>query len=467
MRDLRKEKSNLSKASVITLIVFVAVLGVLMTVFCVLYATKKTELKESSTNLEMVYQRSFYDLVDNINNAEVKLGKLINSTSDDYAKKLLAEVYENANNAQNNLSYLPISLNGISETLKFINQLGGFSTTLTKAGSKRLTTSDKEILKELYRSVSDIKYRLNEMSGEISKGYNILSHSKLPSGKDFTEFTQRIQSVKTTDTTYPSMIYDGPFSDSIVNKEIKGLNFEEISKEEAKQKASEIFKDQEKTVQSNRGKSSPATTISFVGETNGRFKTFDFNISLENGLQYYAQISKKGGKLLTLSSFDNKKGKNLSQDQAIEIAKTFATSQGLENMECVWTENIGGDSYINLAPIENNVVLYPDLVKVKIDLENGNIIGWEATTYYTNHVERTLSEPLISSDEAKENIDESFEIVATQLALSPLNYNREVLTHEFKCQKDGATYYFYFNAENGNLENILKVVSTDSGNLLM
>ena len=74
MKDLSKEKSNMSKAGVITLIVFVVVLGIMMTVFCVLYAINKNGYHTTSVNLENIYQRSFYDLVDNINNTETQLG---------------------------------------------------------------------------------------------------------------------------------------------------------------------------------------------------------------------------------------------------------------------------------------------------------------------------------------------------------------------------------------------------------
>ena len=79
MKDLKKEKANISKASFITLIVFIVVLTILMTVFCILYAINKYSYENSAVSLENIYQRSFFDLVDNVNNAEVKLAKLVNS----------------------------------------------------------------------------------------------------------------------------------------------------------------------------------------------------------------------------------------------------------------------------------------------------------------------------------------------------------------------------------------------------
>lgn len=467
IKDLSKEKANISKASLITLIVFVGVLGVMMTVFCVLYAVNKKAYHESSVNLENVYQRSFFDLVDDINNAEVKLGKLVNSTNEAYVQKLLSEIHESAASAQNNISRLPISMNGIPETNRFINQLNGFANVLSRKKSSAISASERETLNNLYRAVSDIKYSLANMSGKIANGYSISVNSVKNEKQDFTDFTQLFQSIKSSGEDYPTMIYDGPFSDSVVSKEIKGLSGNEISKDEAQEIAAKIFEKQEKSVDENGGESSQATKISYVGETNGKFKTFDFSISLENGFEYYAQITKVGGKLLTLSSFSKKSEQKISTEEAEKIAVEFAKKQGLENMECVWSGSLGSDTYLNLAPVENNVVLYPDLIKVKVDLSSGNILGWEASTFYTNHRSRALETPSVSKASSENRIPDGFKILETRLALSPLDFNREVLTNEVKAFKEGATYYFYFNAQTGNLENILKVVKTENGNLMM
>ena len=384
LKDLSKEKANISKASLITLLVFVGVLGIMMTVFCVLYAVNKKAYTESSVNLENVYQRSFFDLVDDVNNAEVKLGKIVNATNEAYVQKLLSEIHESAASAQNNLSRLPLSMNGIPETTRFINQLNGFANVLSRKKATAISAAERQTLVDLYRAVSDIKYNLNNMSNEISNGYNISVNSNKNEKQDFSDFTLLFQSIKSSGEDYPTMIYDGPFSDSVVSKEIRGLTGEEISKDEAE-----------------------------------------------------------------------------------KIATDFAKKQGLNNMECVWSGSLGSDTYLNLAPVENGIVLYPDLIKVKIDLSSGNVLGWEASPFYTNHRERNLSHPNVSKKASENRVPDDFKIIETRLALSPLDFNREVLTNEVKATKEGSTFYFYFNAETGNLENILKVVKTENGNLMM
>ncbi len=467
MKDLSKEKSNMSKAGVITLIVFVIVLGVMMTVFCVLYAINKNKYETTVIGLENIYQRSFYDLVENVNNIEIKLGKLINSSDSDYRKKMLTEIHENANSAQNNLSLLPIPINGLSDTYSFINQLSGYTQTLSKLNIVEFSNEQYKTLTELKNSLSLMKSRLNKISTEINKGYNISSNSNLGQG-DYTNFTIKLQGIKSTNVDYPTMIYDGPFSDSVVNKEIKGLNFSEISKNDALKIVENLYFKYEESkdiVENNNFTNSHK--IKYAGESKGKFKTYDFEITTSNGNNYFAQITKKGGKLLTLSSYNNNTSKNITKEDAIKIAENFAKSQGLNNLYCVWSDIVNCDIYLNLAPVVNDIIYYPDLIKVKIDLSTGDILGWEASTYYTNHTDRTLAQEYINSEEVKSKIPDDFKIIHQKLALIPLDYNKEVLCYEFKCSQNLSTYYFYYNVQNGNEENILKVIETDNGNLLM
>ena len=454
MEDVKREdRSNFSKKTVVTLIVFTIVLGVMAVVFSVLYAIQMKELSDKSVSLEKVYQRTFYDLVDSVNNTETKLSKLLVTTDGNYANNLLQEINDNLTNAEVQLSYLPISMNGIPETTKFINQLGGYTKTLaknTKNGTK-LSTEEKTKLRELYNSIYGIKINLNKVSNNLNKGYIISSN--IDAGKeDYNQFTKDMQQIKAIDQDYPSMIYDGPFSESTLNKEIKGLNFEVISKEEAENKLKQIYEN--------------ASKVEFAAETNGKFETFDFNVETNNN-KLYVQLTKKGGKLLTVSSIKDSEKEKISTEKAIEIAKEFVKKLEIENMESVWFDKVESDIYVNLAPVINNVIIYPDLIKVKVDLATGNIIGYEATSYYTNHTSRKIGSATVAKSAAQKLIDEKYSVEHIKLALSPIDYVGEVLTYEFKCGYQGATYYIYINAQNGTLENILKVIQTNDGSKLM
>ena len=448
----KKSKVLISKKTYVTLIVFLIVLSIFAATFSTLYAVNMQRLTATNVNLEKVYQRTFYDLVDSVNNTENKLSKLVACSNSNYANTLLQDINDNITNAEVQLSYLPISMNGISETTKFINQLGGYTKTLsnkTKDGTK-LTAEEKAKLKELYNSIYGIKINLAKISNSLNEGYVISAN--IDDGKeDYNNFTKDFKKIKNQYQDYPTMIYDGPFSDSTLNKEIKGLNFEEISKEQAEENLKKLY---------------PSCKVEYKTTSNGKFETYDFEVDCDS-VVLYAQLTKKGGKLLTLSAIRDGDDEVLSKEEAITKAKEFLEKQGIKNMQCVWSDKLQADAYLNFAPKIDGVIIYPDLIKVKVDLKTGKIIGYEASTYYTNHTNRNIPSATISKSSAENKIESGYQIKNTRLALSPIEYEGEKLTYEIECINKGDTYYFFVNAQTGEMENILKVIKTTDGSKLM
>lgn len=443
------------KRSNIVLIVTVSILAVMLVAFIIMYSMAMSKQNQLKINLENIYQRNFNELVDNVNNSEIKLSKVVVSNYNSYSKKLLNEISKNTSQAATNLSALPVSINGIDNTIKFINQVSGYSQTLANKLDKgeQLTNAEKQTLQDLKNAFSELKDKVNELSKDIYNG-NIYAESNKLDG-DYNNFTIKLQNVKAGDVEYPTMIYDGPFSDSTINKEIKNLKFTAVSSDVAKKAVTNIFKN------------FSIDEIEYLGETNGRFETFDYKL-IENENSMYVQVTKNGAKLLTLSCMDNNNAQQYTVAQAKDIAMGFTKLAGINDMKCVWSDVVGGDAYLNLAPVQNNVILYPDLVKVKVDLYTGNVVGFEASSYYINHTQRQLQSATISSSQAQELVPSSLQLKETRLALCPLEYNREVLCYELICTNtSNENFYVYVNALTGELENILKTIETDNGNLLI
>ena len=98
---------------------------------------------------------------------------------------------------------------------------------------------------------------------------------------------------------------------------------------------------------------------------------------------------------------------------------------------------------------------------------SGTVVGYDATAYFTNHTDRSLSKGSLTLEEGENKVPERFTVSLTRFALVPLDYNREVVCVEVQAEDGESTFYFYYNATSGNLENVLKVIETDNGNLLL
>lgn len=448
----RKNKTNF------WLTVALCIVSALLIVSTILWIVNMNRSNDLSMQIENTYQRSFYDLIDNINNAEAKLGKVLASDYDSYSEKMLSEISKNANSASYNLSNLPISLNGIDETKKFINQVGGYTDSLAQKLDKgeKLTKAEKDTLADIHFSIVALKDNLARFNDEVmTKGYNIFKEGNLIDG-DYNNFTIKIQGVKSSDVEYPTMIYDGPFSDSEYNREIKGLPQEEITVEQAKRAIFDTYLTLDDS------------DVKYLAETSGKFSTFDFSVRLESDISMYVQVTKNGGKILTISGYGDQDGRNMSLVDAIAKVKDIAKKQTGVTFDCVWSDIVGQDAYINLAPVQNSIVLYPDLIKAKVDLFSGEMIGYSATSFYTNHTEnRQIVPSRITKDIADKKIPNDLKVEMSRLCLAPLDFGQEILCYEYKCTKNNDTYYIYINAQTGITENILKVVETTDGNKLM
>ena len=444
----------MSRKSGITIILSTILLLIVLGALAIYVGVTNKKIEEYKQELNYTYQNNFYSLVDGVNNIENDLSKLSITNSKDMQEKYLTEVVSLCDSCQNNLSNLPIQHSSIENTYKFVNQLGGYCFVLHQdvLSGKSLTEEQSSKLKELHLSSKKIKTELNEMSKLINSGYSIVDNISNPEVRT-NNFSQNLNSIYDETIEYPSLIYDGPFSDSVENKEIKGLSQNKISQTEAEEKVKDWFDGFE---------------ISFDGTTNGHFETFNFSLS-KNDVSGFVQITQNDGLILSFFSDESSRKNNKSILECEFLAQEFLTKLGFENTTVVWSQDAQNYVYINFCFAQNDVIIYPDMIKVKVCRESGNVVGLEAQSYAYNHIKRS-QEFLTSSktvDEARENLDKKLEEISVRLCVVPNEYIGESLCYEFKCFYDDEIYYVYLSAQTAEEERVLKVIQTDDGKLLM
>ena len=424
-------------------------------IFCaVSWANSVNALGEYRDQLNYVYRQNFYELTDNINEIETNLGKVSVSTNNTDLSRYMSNIANASSSAQSNITELPIDHNTIDNTITFINQLNGYVYTLqTKLSSgANLTLDDLDQLENLHSSSEDIKYELNKLSVLISSGdFEIIDNIQDPNQAS-NKFSESWSGLNNQTIEYPTLIYDGPFSESTTNKTIRGLSENIVSETQVGANLRQIFTDY---------------NIQFTGEVVGaKFDVYNYELTKDDTI-YYAQVSKRDGVLLQLNSNIQSDERTISLSDAEVLAVEFATSLGFENMQAVWSTSSNNFAYVNLTPVQDNVILYPDLIKVKISQSNGKIVGWEAKSWAYNHTERTNLNPSIDLAKATMAVSTNMDIRSSRLCVIPGNYVGEILAYEFMCAYSGATYYIYIDATTGQQCNVLKVIETDDGNLLM
>ncbi len=175
-------------------------------------------------------------------------------------------------------------------------------------------------------------------------------------------------------------------------------------------------------------------------------------------------ISQKGGHVVWMINARVVGKSVLSLEEAGRKAKDFLVARGFEHIIPTYANYADGRAVIPFAPLQDNVIIYPDLIKVSVALDNGEVVGYEALGYLMNHHTRNIPRPKITADEAMRAISPQIQIVGVpQLALIPLETLEEVLAYEIKGQMGDAFFAHYVDAQTGKLIRILQIVDTPEG----
>ena len=263
---------------------------------------------------------------------------------------------------------------------------------------------------------------------------------------------------------YAGLIYDGAFSEHITSIEKKGLTGEDISEEQARQIAIDFI-----------GQDKIKEIVSQGLSENANIQAYYFTVALKDekdkNNNLAISITKKGGHVIFMNYDRNIEAQTISEERANEIGIDFLNSKGFSNMKQKYYLNQNGVLTINYAYNQQtksgDVIMYPDLIKLKIALDNGEILGIETTGYLNSHYERDLKAPKISKEEAKTSLNKNLNIQSEGLAVIPTEYQTEIFCWEFKGNIEGTEFLVYINAENGNEENILVIKNTPNGTLTM
>ena len=151
-------------------------------------------------------------------------------------------------------------------------------------------------------------------------------------------------------------------------------------------------------------------------------------------------------------------------EEADKMALKFLEEKGFKNMKKTYYTKEAGVLTINYAYEEDDVIVYADLIKVKIALDNGDILGIETTGYLNNHEKRNINKTnIISSNQATKMANDNLKIENTRLAIIPTEFKTEIFCWEVKGQVEDRDFLLYVNAKTGKVEDILVIIESANG----
>ncbi|NLM96900.1 MAG: germination protein YpeB [Halanaerobiaceae bacterium] len=408
------------------------------------------------------FHRSFFDLVESVEELQVLIGKGLASTSPRQNILLLTDVWSRANTAQAELNRLPLSAQTVHDVAEFLSKTGDFAHAMARqnADGQALTSEERQTLNQLRQHAIRVVERLHEVQSDVLAGrinwvsmvkqtrQNLEEEKKSDKEKD----RINIDDIRDEMSRVPVLIYDGPFSDHIMEREPLGLRGEEMSKDELRDKVRELLDGDTGDLSVSEGT-----------DVNGKIPSYNFQVKTGNGA-YSVDLAKKGGALVSLLNNRDVQSAKIPMDQAVDKASSYLARVGFQGMEPTYSEIKDNVAYISFAYQQDDVLFFPDIVNVQVALDNGQVMAVEAMNYLMSHKERKTEKPEIPEEEIREMASSTLESIENiRLAVIPKSSLREVFTYEVRGKIGDEIYLIYINAKTGNEEEILKVITGEQG----
>jgi germination protein YpeB len=389
---------------------------------------------------------------DNINST---LEKQLYAGTAEQQSKLANKLYSEASAAKAAMAQLPTEELSLENTYKFLSQVGSYAKSIAEKSADGEEISDDEydnlkLLHEYSQNLSDDMWALEESvsSGEID--INKISDNYISGGYS-SSFDDGFSDFEESFEEYPTLIYDGPFSDHIMKKTpIMTQNAEKISYDKALERASMAL-----------GISS--VDLVNVIEESGKMPSWIFSDKDES---VSCAVTKQGGFISYFIKSRQPTSAAISVEDAVDKAENFIYDSGYSNMKVTYYEREGNVVTVNFAYYIDEITCYTDLMKVSVAMDDGEILGFEASGYIVNHQKRVFPTDTISILECEKKLSPLLTCESKSKVLIPSDGENEIYCYEYLCKtEDDREVLVYINAVTGKEEKILILLKNESGTL--
>ncbi|HZG73125.1 MAG TPA: germination protein YpeB [Chondromyces sp.] len=405
-------------------------------------------------NAENNYQRAFHELTYQMDMLHDEIGTTLAMNSKKSLSPTLAEVWRLTSEAHNDVGQLPLTLLPFNKTEEFLAKIGEFSykAAVRDLDKEPLTDQEYNHLKKLYSQSADIQNELRKVQHMVlSNNLRWMDVEMALASGETPSDNKIIDGFKTVEKKAEGFEESDVGGPEQVSMKKKDQNFRNIKgKEISKQEAIRIAKAHTGIQNMKDVKVTP----------NGQGADFGFysvNFVNGKGREGSMDITRKGGYPIWYIYSRDVDKQSISLNDAYNKATQFLKKnrfKDLEILDSVQYDNVGVFTFVTN---NDGVRVYPDSIKIKVALDNGQVIGFSAEDYLKAHHVREIPNPKLSEDEAREKINPNVKIQEQRLAIISNDIEEEVMCYEFLGTLGDDTYRIFINAEDGVEEKVEKL----------
>ena len=295
--------------------------------------------QRSAQALEDAYAQRVLETQEHLQAIGLKLGKAPVAADARTQVELLAGISRQADSVVSGLSALPLSHIAMSDTLKFCNQLSEYAMVLALSVAAGQPLTEQETAE-----LVSLESQCALLTGQFATARETMVAESLrltaQPGVFYAEAqaAQRpLEQVADPDNgmDYPSMIYDGAFSDARHYGSPKALGEGRIDQRQAME-AARAFVGEERV-----------RSVEAAPDSGGALASYGVKLTLNDGVVLNAEVTRQGGKMLWMVPEHAAFEPGWTLEECAEAARDFLLDRGYGEMEANHYQVYDGLAVIN------------------------------------------------------------------------------------------------------------------------
>ncbi len=445
-------------------------LGVVSLALATTVTVGAMEMRRSNDMMMGSYKSTMYELTGIMENVDSDLDRVRVSDSTAQQSRILTDLLVQARLAELDLEKLPVSAEEERSVTTFINRTAAESERMLSKlrNGEELNAKDREILEYLYQTNRQMREEVNNFiqnmtdkdltdylkggAGSVKATLDKLEETTLEENRD--KIMERMKEgkdkVKEKVEEGKDKLQEGMDRVKEKMKDMTGAGMRRMdgyAPVNGEKAHIEAAKAEALCVEYFKGYS--IEEFQCVGETVARgYAAYNVQGYDEKGNQLFAEISQADGALLRFDYYEDCTGETFDISNAERIAEEFLEKLGYDDMEAVRIRANGTVSDFTFVYEDDDVVYYPDEIRVKVCRTRGLVSGFDATKYLKNHKDRDEVNVKISLAEAYEKLYDQLSVESSRLTVVK-TVRGERPAYEFLCAYEGESYLVFLDALNG------------------
>lgn len=465
-RENNKEKNKDRNKGYGGWIAAVVSLGVVSLALATTVTVGAMEMRKGRDALMGSYKSTMYELTGIMENVDSDLDRIRVSASPAQQSRILTDLLVQARLAELDVEKLPVSAESDRNVSVFVNRTAAeCERMLSKLrNGEQLNDRDRAILEELYRK----NHAMREELGKLLEGMtdkDLMEYVKDGAGSiksalerlEQTTIEENMNKVEKKVEEGKDKLEEGKDKIEKKIKEMTGAGTQSSKPVNGEKPHIEAAKAESLCAQYFAGYN--IAEFQCIGETvtNG-YAAYNVQGYDDRGNQLFAEVSQADGALLRFDYYEDCMDETFDIRNAELIAEEFLEKLGYDDMEAVRVRANGSMSDFTFVYEDDDVVYYPDEIRVKVCRTRGVVSGFDATKYLQNHKGRDELKVNLTLADAYGKLYKELSVESSRLALVK-TVRGERPAYEFLCSYGDENYFVFLDALNGEEISILNVKS--------